>query len=525
VSTEATTSAGAARRGDAGGHPADRYLRTDALAADLAGRSVRSGALRIGAQAVQVVLLVGSGMVLARLLTPDAFGVYAMVLTLTAFVGSFRDFGLKLAAVQHEALDHEQLSALWRVAQLLNLATALFMALMTPVLVAFYDEPRLTGVTLVMALAMFALGLAVQHESILIRQMRFGVLTTIEVLGTVGGVAAGVIAAALGAGYWALVLHFLVTAVLQAAATWIACPWRPSLRARREARPQLRLLLGYGRDLTVFRVVNHVGFNLDRVLVGYFRGTEAMGLYHNAFRWSRYPVRNVFQPLLNVAVAGLSRLHHDAPAYRRAFRRSAQPVYGLVLPGLAYLAADAHNVVLVLLGDQWTGAIPLFRWLCVAAFAGSIKLATDWIYLSQGTTRRQMTWSFVYTPIMIVAVLAGVRWGALGVAIGFTAGTWLLACPTVAYCLRDSHLRISDFIAGIARPLVAAAAAAAGLALLAPALPDGSPFVELMIRMPVFVAAYVGIWLLLPGGREAFRDLLALLALLRRRSRAPAGIG
>ena len=103
---------------------------------------------------------------------------------------------------------------------------------------------------------------------------------------------------------------------------------------------------------TGFNVLNYIGFNMDRVLIGYLRGADAMGLYDNAFRWSRYPMRQVFPPLLNVAVAGLSRLRSAPAAYREAFAKGARAVYAFVLPILAFMVVEARDVILVLLGDQ-----------------------------------------------------------------------------------------------------------------------------------------------------------------------------
>ncbi|MGH7553239.1 MAG: oligosaccharide flippase family protein, partial [Longimicrobiales bacterium] len=206
----------------------------------------------IGAQAARLLISIVTGMALARLLDPTDFGIFAMVLSLTAFVTSFSDFGLGMAAVQREHVHDSELNALFWLGVRLSGLTFLFMALMAPVLVWFYDEPRLIGVTLVMAFAVVLMELAVQQRAVLVRRMRFATITAIEVCAAVVGAAAGISAAAVGAAYWALVLQFVAVAVAQSAGAWLFCDWRPG-RLREARGSGFRALTVYGRDYTLYR--------------------------------------------------------------------------------------------------------------------------------------------------------------------------------------------------------------------------------------------------------------------------------
>lgn len=501
----------------------DEYLTTDRLLGDLSGRTVRSGAIRVGAQAVQLLVFVGTGMVLARLLTPGDFGLFAMVLSLTGLVGSFRDFGFRMATVQREGLREEEISALFWVTQKLNGLTVLFVVVMAPVLVWFYGEARLLSLTMGMAGGVWLMGLSIQHESLLARQMRFGSLTVVELIAILAGSGAALTAAVGGVGYWALAVQFVVTAAAHSAGVWLACGWRPRRPGAAGATPGLSALLAYGRDSTAYNVLIHVGHNLDRVLVGYLRGAGAMGLYDNSYRWSRYPLRQVFPPLLAVAVAGLSRLRGAPAAYREAFAKGTRAVYGLLLPMLAFMVIEAHNLIVVLLGDQWLDAVPLFQLLSAAGFADSLRKATDWAYMSEGRPDRQLRWGLIYAPVMVVAVGIGARWGALGVAIGFAVASWLLVYPAIRFCARRSALRAADFVGAMWRPIFSALLAAALLYAARPWFSADSSLLELVVRLPLFIALYLGAWLLLPGGGAAARDLLRLTAALKTRS--PDGRG
>lgn len=483
----------------------------------LPAATVRSGAIQLVAQAIQLALYIIAALVLARLLTPADFGLFAMVATLTAFVASFKDFGFTMAAVHRDNIDDQQSSTLFWMSMKLNLLMGLFVAAMAPVLAWFYGEPRLTAMTLAVAAGVVAIGLAAQHESLLIRRMRFAGLAVVDVVSLLAGVALGITCAILGAGYWSLVAQFVATGVLRSAGVWAISGWRPARQASgTRSLAHVDPMLSYAGYLTAYRILTHVGRNLDRVLVGYFSGTTAVGFYDNAFRWSLYPVQQVYQPLMNVAVASLSRVQH-APATYRAFCRAAfLPMFSIVLPALVFMAVEPRRVLLVLLGEQWLPAVPLFQVLCVAALASSMIRITKWIYLSTGETKRQFRWGLVHTPIMIAMVVAGVPWGAYGVAVGFTAGTCLLAGPSLAYCFRRSPLTMRDFAGIVARP--ALAAAGAGLVLVAADrsyLSDADLVVSLLARLALFLLAYAALWIGTPGGGRAAAEIHNLVLMLR----------
>lgn len=454
-------------------------------------------------------------MILARLLTPEDFGLLAMASSLTVFVGNLRDFGLPLATVHRETVDHQQVSALFWINLKLNFLTTLFMVLTAPALAWFYGEGRLTAMTLVMAVGFFCLSLTDQHKSLLMRQMRFGSLTFIEVGSVLTGIIVGIGAALLGARYWALALQFLADTLTRSITTWLVCGWRPAWSARRfgKVTPDLRPLLSYGAHLTGVRILSHIGRHLDRVLVGYFSGVTAVGLYDNAYRWALYPLQQVHVPLLGVAVASLSRVQHDPKAYCASLKKGLLPVLSVVMPALAFMIIEARDVILVLLGPQWLEAVPLFRLLCIAAFATSMSMVTMWLYLSQGETKRQLRWGLIDTPVMVVAVAVGVQWGAFGVAVGHTVATCMLTYPSIVFCLKTSHLSMRGFLSIIWRPALASIIAALLLLAAGAAIPSrGGMAIELLIKLIAFGLAYLLLWVALPGGRQAIADARRMVA-------------
>ena len=284
--------------------------------AALKARSVRGGAMTIGAQGLKFVLQTGSIVVMARLLTPEDFGVQGMVLAMTGFLGLFRDAGLSAVTVQRDEVNANQLSTLFWINVLLGALLVLSGVAAAPLLVAFYHDPRLYPVTVVSVLAFGISGLGFQHGALLQRNMRFAAITTIDVLSVVATLLTGIGLALAGFGYWALILSNVVGPLVGAVGAWIAMPWIPSLPKRNAGIAQM---LRFGGTVTGNSVVVYLGYNTEKILLGRFWGADALGLYGRAYQLINLPVQQLHAALYDVVFPTLSRMQHDRERLCRTF--------------------------------------------------------------------------------------------------------------------------------------------------------------------------------------------------------------
>jgi O-antigen/teichoic acid export membrane protein len=490
-------------------------LSTDHLVGGLKLRSLRGGAITVAAQGAKYAVDVLAVAVLARLLTPEDFGLVAMVAAVLGFLTAFKDAGLSMATVQSARVSHEQVSALFWLNVALSLALVAAVAAASRGVAWFYGDPRLVGISLVLGASFFFSGLTVQHAALLRRQMRFRELALAEVGAHAVGTAAAVAAALRGWGYWALVLRSLVTPCALMLAVWVATPWRPAPPWRARGA---RNLVRFGGYLAGFQVVNYLGRNLDNVLVGRFLGGAALGLYSKAYGLLMLPLRMVNDPVSDVAVPALSRLQSDPERMRSYYYKALAVVVTLSMPVVGWVAAVADSFVLTLLGDQWVAAVDLFRILTIPAFIGTFNVATGWVFVSSGAVRRQLASGVVNTAVGALAIAVGLRWGTLGVAWALVASALLRRPPTLAYCYRGTPFTLRGLGHALWRP--AAASALAGLLTFGVhgwMAPGAGPPLALLASLPVFGAAYLAALALLPGGRDLLAELLGHLRVLRGR--------
>lgn len=493
--------------------PAPSSFGVATVQADLGRRAVRSGFARFVEQGSVLVLSVVSAMVLARLLRPEDFGLMAMVAVPLAFVTNLKHFGLPMALVHRDEVQRETADALYWITVGLSAGACAAVAATGPLLARLFGKPVLTELTAASAGALFILALGAPQQALLMRQMRFGILSAITIGATAGGMTVGVVAAWQGLGAWSFVLQTLATNGLLVGAWWMGARWWPALRLRPWRRLDLRAFMRYGLPYASFGALDYASRNADRVLVGMTAGASVLGLYANAYRWSLFPLWQVFQPLLGVAVSGLSRARHDPARFRAYTRRSVLPVLAITLPVLAFVVPAAEAVVRVLLGTQWLGAIPLLQWLAAAAFVRCFSMVARWLFLAEGRTRLQLRWGLVSAPVMVLGVAVGVQWGAYGVAVGFFAASLALLVPEAAVAVHGSRVRMADLVAAAWRPAVGAVVAAVVVSVSSGWFPEAA-LPALVGQAALFGGVYTTFWLALPGGWVAAREVFRLWRML-----------
>jgi len=500
----------------------ERYFRTEHLKADLKGRSVRGGALTLSVQGCKFVLQMASTFALARLVTPEDFGLVGMVATIMGFVRIFKDLGLSKATIQRAEINHRQVSTLFWINIVFSCGIALLSIAIAPIIALIYKRPELTWIAIVLSSGFIFAGLTVQHQALLNRQMRFISLACIEIAALVSGILTGILMAWQGCPYWgiekywSLVAMQLAIGIITMFGVWIASGWRPGPPVRGSG---IRSMLAFGGYLTGFRVLNYFTRTLDDILIGFYFGPAQLGFYNKAYKLLLLPIGQINIPITNVAIPALSRLQNEPDRYRAYYRKGMLLIVSFGMPLVAFLFVDADQAVRLLLGEQWLEAIPIFRWLAPAAFIGTFNMAAGWVYNSLGHTNRLFQWNVLASTVTAAGFIIGLRWGTTGVAAAFSITTVVLRYPSILYCFRSTFMTVGDLLGALWRPAVASIVAAA---ILFPAKYLKTNAVigsNLLLDLVVYALLYTLLWCLLPNGIQTLREMLTLLKEIRPKAK------
>jgi len=440
-------------------------------------------------------------MVLSRLLEPKDFGLLGMVTAFTGVLSLFRDFGLSAATVQSSAVSEEQASTLFWINILAGgLLTGVAIAL-APFVSIFYHEPRLLTVTAFVALGFLFNGAGVQHSALLQREMRFTTLAVIDVVSLVVGTAVAIMGAKAGYGYWALVAMTVALPLVTSVGLWLSSAWIPGKPRRGTG---IRSMMCFGGTVTLNSLTMYLASNFEKVLLGRFWGAEALGIYGRAYQLIRIPSDNLNSAVGDVAFSALSRLQDDPGRLKRYFLKGYSLILALTLPVTIACALFADDLVFVLLGPKWKGAVAIFRLLSPTILVFAIANPLGWLMNSIGLVGRGLKMALVVAPLMIASYLIGLPYGPRGVAFAYSAIVTLWVIPIVAWSVHRTVISFWDICLTVSRPLSSAlmgAALALGVRIFL--VQKMSPLPRLLVENMTLFGVYAAL-LLFVGPQSTF---------------------
>lgn len=472
--------------------------------------AARGAVLTMGGQGVKIMLQFCGIVILARLLSPDDYGLLAMVVVLTGLGEVLRDFGLSSAAVQATSLCRQQRSNLFWINSAIGLGLATLVFAIAPAIASFYAEPRLVAISQVLAITFILNGIATQYRAQLNRSMRFGSLALADIIGMAGGLGAGLYMALSGFGYWALVGQQLALSGTTLCVLLASARWLPGLP--RSGVP-MRALLGYGGNLMGTQLIGYATRNLDSLIIGYRFGAESLGLYSKSYQLSMLPLNQINAPATTIALPVLSRLQHEPQRYRQFLLHGQTVMLHVIVGLLSFAAAMAEPLILLVLGPQWTPAVPIFRILAVAGIFQAASYASYWVFLSKGLTGLHLRFTLLSRPVLMACILLGALWGMPGVALTVAGGmavSWLWALlflrhsgAPVRGMLRNGLIIISGY------------AISGGLTWYGAHTWSDAPVTQLLISLPLMAASLLFICLIWRPFRNSMLQILDSRALLR----------
>jgi O-antigen/teichoic acid export membrane protein len=439
------------------------HLNTDHLIHQLGHRAISGGIVTAVAQCARFLLNIASAAILARLLHPEEFGLVGMVLAVVGFLKIFKEAGLSTATVQKEVVTQRQVSNLFWIN--LGLGTAVFMVGIgiAPLVALFYRDARLVGIMIALSFMFPIAGAAVQHQALLIRQMRFKAIASIDIVSMAVSILVGCGMAILGMGYWSLVGMQLGSAGCALIATVWVSGWKPARPSRNSG---VMPLLRFGAHLTVSDFIGLLTANSDSVLLGRFFGARPLGLYSRASALLARPLEQLLAPISSVLVPVLSRLQADPERYRRTFMRAFDILALVCFPFAAICMALSKPIVLLVLGSKWQDAIPLFAGFSLLAVSLPLSIAPNWLFTSQGRGQDLLHTYIIAGALTVVAYLMGLRWGAMGVVWTIAAVSLTIRLPIIYYLAgRKGPVRSSDLWIGFLSHLPCWAGVLAGAAI------------------------------------------------------------
>lgn len=436
-----------------------------APAHDQVGLLARSAAKwSVTLSVLRQILTVGTTMVVSRFVSPEDFGIASMVLSFVAFLVLF-DTGLTWATVQSPSLNKVKVDGLFVIGVCIGSLLWLCSALAGPVLANFYAQPELGVVVAVMGGAVFLNSLTTQPAALMKRQLRQRATSIIDTAALLASSGVAVVLALADRGYWAVIGQAITLQAFRSALLFVYSGYRPAWPASFQiAWPELKV----GAGLALSNYICYFQLYLGGILVGRFFGVAPLGNYQKAYSVKSMPTAYGAMVVTDVMVSSLAALSSDKKRMGDAYLKALRLLAFIGCPSGAALYPLSSEVIRLLYGEQWAGAVPMLEWFALAATVLPISTSTIWLFLASGRVRLQLYMNIFLSALSVVCLVAVARFGDSVVDI-VAAESVLLAGPYLLVNLVVSHwavgLRLMPTLR-IISPLVAGSLFGVGLAMV-----------------------------------------------------------
>lgn len=427
-------------------------LRTPAPDTEL--RAKVAGALRWSmANAVLTrAAQLGLSIVLAHLLAPREFGIYAVALVVINITMSISELGASVALVRYDGPPGDLAPTVTTIAYATSGILALASFVAAPSFAAAMGAPEATGVVRLLSVALLTSGLSAVPAAMLQREFRQDYKMLADTVSFVLSTVVVVALALAGMGPWALAWSRIVAnttsaIVMTAVSAERFWPGFDLSRAKEILRFSIPLS---GASLLVFAVLN-----VDYIVVGTLLGPVQLGFYLIAFNLSSWPVTAFSSSIRSVSVAGFANLQSDRPRLRAGFASSVRLLLTISAPACLLLAIFATPLIRFVYGDRW---LPSAAPLVVLALVGVMRIAMELAYDVLAAVGRTVGILIVHTlwlVALVPALVIGGRHGGIeGVAWGHLVTLAIVVLPAYGWALSKAGLPLSSYGRGLVRPAI-----------------------------------------------------------------------
>jgi O-antigen/teichoic acid export membrane protein len=356
--------------------------------------------------------------ILARLLLPRDFGLFAIVMLVLGYAQAFSDMGISNAIIHHQDTTPKQLSSLYWLNIFAGIAAfALTLALM-PVAVYFFNETRLYRLVPALGLILLIIPFGQQFQLLLQKDLQFRTIAIVEICSAAVSMMISILAAVEGHGVLSIIIGRLSMALFS---TIIFC-----VVGLRNWRPTLTLQFGEIRDYLTFglyqlgdRNINFINARADQMLIAALIGPVALGYYSIAWNLIVMPVSRLNPVLTRVAFPLFAKVQSDKERLKRGYMMLTWLLTALNAPILVGYAATAPLLVPFLYGDKWSASILMVQLLAAVGIIRSILNPLGSLYLARGRADLGFFWIVQATILLVLCVIAGAYLdGVSGVVVG-----------------------------------------------------------------------------------------------------------
>ncbi len=388
-------------------------------------------------QVLQIVSLI----VFARLLSPEDFGIYAILMIFVGFLGIFTDMGTSAALIHVQKPSDKLLSSVFYLNVFVGFVLFIVLTLLAVPISTFFESPKVQELLPIIAINFIIASFGVVQKALYTKAMNFKNITIFESIAALFGVVAGVGSAIYGLGIYSFIIQALIGSTILVSLMWFSSNWRPLWYF---SMSEIKKIWSYTAYLSSFSIINYFARNADNFLIGKFLGSSALGIYSLAYKMILYPLQNISHVLIRILFPAFSQIQNDNDKFKKAYLRVIFFIALASFPIMAGLIATADILVNVLFGNKWQGLAIILIILAPVGMIQSIVTTTGSIYMAKGNTKEMFKIGAINSLVTVVSFIVGIPFGVEGVAFSYLIANIIMLYPNLLIAWRQIGLSVKE---------------------------------------------------------------------------------
>lgn len=356
-----------------------------------------------------VFLIINS--ILSRLISPEEYGILAIVMTFITFFSNLLEMGWGAAIIQKEKISEKFICSVFYMNIILSLLTGIIFYLFSYYFISNYYNNliyRVLGKYLFFHLLM--LGLGIVPKALLSRQKKFKEIAYISLISNIISGIVGIVLAFKGFSYYALIFQGIILNFLIFILSWKVSKLKITLSF---SIKEIKSMFNYSSYTFLFNFVNFFSRNLDNILIGKYMGNYSLGIYDKAYKLMLYPLSiltNVISPVLHPVLA---RYQDNKEKIYYEYMKIVRILVCLGVLISVILFFSAQEIVLILYGKNWLQVIPIFKILSISIAIQMVLSSSGTIFLASGKSDKLFFTGIISSTLMISAITIGLKLNSL----------------------------------------------------------------------------------------------------------------
>jgi teichuronic acid exporter len=360
------------------------------------------------------------GIILARLLSPEEFGLIGMLTIFIAVSQSFTDSGFKQALIRKKDPSQADYSTVFYFNLIIGVVCYLILFFCAGIISRFFNEPQLKLLVQVLGFSLIINAFTIVQQTILTRRIDFKLQAKISIISSVVSGVAGIGMAFAGFGVWSLAIKAITMSAITSILLWLWNKWKPvlifSIRSFKE-------LFSFGSKLLVSGLIDTIYRNVYYLVIGKYFSAQELGYYTRADQFKTLPSSNLTAVIQRVSYPVLSSIKEDIPKLKAAYKKLIRSTMLFCFVLMLGMAAIAKPMILTLIGEKWEPCVIYLQLLCFVGMFYPLHALNLNMLQVEGRSDLFLRLEIIKKALAIPIIIIGVIWGIKIMILGMIVNT------------------------------------------------------------------------------------------------------